>query len=85
MDDKKLHIRIEELAKEKGIKKTRLCKELGMEYGNFNKYYNDEFKYIDADLIIRLCDYFQCDISGLLEIRDIQPKPYTPFRRTGED
>ena len=65
MNDKKLHIRIQELAEEKGISKTKLCKDLDMEYGNFNKYYNDKFQRIDANLIIKLCEYFQCGISDL--------------------
>lgn len=85
MNDKKLHIRMSELANEKGVSKTRLCKELGMEYGNFNKYYNDEFQRIDANLIIKLCDYFQCEISDLLEIRDKGHKIYEPVRRKYDD
>ena len=42
MNDKVSHIGMQELAEEKGISKTRLCKELDIQYGNFNKYYNDE-------------------------------------------
>ena len=70
MNDKELHIRIQELAKEKGISKTKLCKELDMQYGHFNKYYEDKFQRIDANLIIKLCEYFECGISDLLEIRN---------------
>lgn len=69
MSDKYLHIRIKELLEEKGISKTKLCKDLDMQFGNFNKYYNDKFQRIDANLIIKLCDYFQCEISDLLEIQ----------------
>ena len=69
MSDKTLHIRMFELAEEKGISKTKLCKDLDMQFGNFNKYYNDKFQRIDANLIIKLCEYFQCGISDLLEIR----------------
>lgn len=66
-----------ELAEEKEISKTRLCKDLDMQYGNFNKYCHDEFQRIDAKLIIKLCEYFKCEISDLLEIcsgNDITPK-----------
>ena len=70
MNDKELHIRIQELAEGKGISKTKLCKELDMQYGNFNKYYEDKFQRIDANLIIKLCEYFECEISDLLEIRN---------------
>ena len=69
MNEKHLHIRIAELLKEKGISKTRICKDLDLQHGNLNKYCRDDFKRIDANLIIKLCEYFQCGISDLLEIR----------------
>ena len=80
MNDKELHIRMRELAEEKGISKTKLCKDLDMQFGNFNKYYNDKFQRIDANLIIKLCEYFQCRISDLLEIRNIDNNDMTPVR-----
>ena len=80
MNDKELHIRMLELAEKKGISKTRLCKDLDMQYGNFNKYCHDDFKRIDVSLILKLCDYFQCEISDLLEIRDKGHKTYHPVR-----
>lgn len=81
MNDKKLHIRMQELAKEKGISKTKLCKELDMQYGNFNKYYEDKFQRINANLIIKLCEYFECRISDLLEIRSRNSNDMTPVRK----
>ena len=80
MNDKELHIRIQELAEEKGISKTKLCKDLDMQFRNFNKYYNDKFQRIDANLIIKLCEYFQCGISDLLEIRNIDNNYMAPVR-----
>ena len=87
MDDKYLHIRIVELLKENKISKTKICKDLDLQHGNLNKYCRDDFKRIDANLIIKLCDYFQCGISDLLEIRERenQLKTYPPFRRTVDD
>ena len=85
MKDKELHIRMLELAEEKGISKTGLCKDLGMQYGNFNNYCLGEFKRIDVNLIIKLCDYFQCEISDLLEIRDKEHQTYQPVRRKYDD
>lgn len=69
MNEKCLHIRITELLEEKGISKTKIYKELDLQRGNLNKYCRDEFQRIDAKLIIKLCEYFQCGISDLLEIR----------------
>ncbi len=67
---KYLHLRIMELLEENKISKTKICKDLDLQRGNFNRYCRDDFQRIDANLILKLCDYFQCPIEGLLEIRD---------------
>ncbi len=67
---KYLHIRIVELLQEHGVSKTRICKDLDLQRGNFNRYCKDEFQRIDANLILKLCEYFDCDVSDLLEIRE---------------
>ena len=84
--EKYVHIRIPELLKEKEISKNQLCKDLNMQRSNLNKYCKDEFLRIDAALIIKLCDYFHCEISDLLEIRELNDskqstKLLTPVRR----
>lgn len=71
--DKYIHMRIVELLEEKKISKNKLCKDLNLERTNLNKYCNDKFLRIDAALIIKLCDYFQCEISDLMEIRKKEP------------
>ncbi len=67
---KYLHLRIVELLQENQISKTKICKDLDLQRGNFNRYCRDDFQRIDANLILKLCDYFQCPIESLLEIRD---------------
>ena len=67
---KNLHIRIIELLQENQISKTKICKDLNLQRGNFNRYCRDEFQRIDAVLILKLCEYFHCSISELLEIRE---------------
>ena len=67
---KYIHIRIVELLQEKKISKTKICKELDLQRGNFNRYCRDDFQRIDANLLIKLCDYFQCSFNELLEIRE---------------
>ena len=62
------YLHIMELLQEKKISKTKICKDLDLQRGNFNRYCRDEFQRVDANLIIRLCDYFDCDIADLLEI-----------------
>ncbi len=65
-----LHLRLPELLEEKGVSRTRLCKDLDLQRTNLNRYYRDNFQRIDANLIVRLCEYLECDISDLLEIRE---------------
>lgn len=67
---KYIHLRIIELLEEKKISKTRICKDLNLQRGNFNRYCKDNFQRIDANLIVRLCEYLECDIADLLEIRE---------------
>ena len=64
-----LHIRIIELLQEKGISKTRICKDLDFQRGNFNRYCRDEFQRVDANMIIKLCRYLDCTVGDLFENR----------------
>lgn len=67
---KRIHMRIVELLTERGISKNQICKDLDIPRGNFNRYCRDEFQRIDANLVVKLCDYFKCDISDLLVLVD---------------
>lgn len=70
---KHLHMRLEELLKEKGISRARLCKDLDLQRTNLNRYYRDQFQRVDANLVVRLCEYLGCELSDLLEIREKEP------------
>ena len=67
---KYLHLRITELLEENEISKTKICKDLDLQRGNFNRYCRDDFQRLDANLVIKLCDYFDCEIKDLIEIRE---------------
>lgn len=67
---KHVHMRLNELLIENDISKNRICKDLDFPRGNFNRYCRDDFQRIDANLIIKLCDYFDCTIEDLLVIVD---------------
>lgn len=67
---KYIHIRINELLNEKGISKNRICKDLDIPRPNFNRYCKDQFQRIDANLLLKLCDYLECDLCDLLEIKE---------------
>lgn len=67
---KHIHMRIEELLRERGISKNQICKDLDIPRGNFNRYCRDQFQRIDANLILKLCGYFECNIEDLMIIVD---------------
>ena len=69
---KRIHMRIVEQLTERGISKNQICKDLDIPRGNFNRYCRDEFQRIDANLIVKLCDYFHCDINDLLVLIDCE-------------
>lgn len=66
----RIHMTIEELLAERGISKNQICKDLDIPRGNFNRYCRDEFQRIDANLIVRLCGYFNCGVEELLVFVD---------------
>lgn len=62
-----LHMCInEQMIKHKKSKNT-VCKELDIPRSNFNRYCRDEFQRIDAGLICKLCEYFECGVGDLIE------------------
>ena len=61
-----LELRIEELLQEKGISKNMICKELDIPRSNFNRYCRNEFQRLVANLICKLCNYFECEIGELI-------------------
>ena len=67
-DMKHIHMRLNELLSEKEISKNQICKDLDLARVNFNRYCRDEFQRIDANLVIKLCEYFDCSIQDLLVI-----------------
>lgn len=67
---KRIHLRIEELLAEREISKNQICKDLDIPRGNFNRYCRDDFQRIDANLIVKLCGYFNCGVEELIVIVD---------------
>lgn len=64
-----LHLRINEILKEKGISKNQICKDLDIPRSNFNKYCRNEFQRLDTKLICKLCFYLDINIYDLIEYK----------------
>ena len=64
-----LHLRINEILKEKGISKNQICKDLDIPRSNFNKYCRDEFQRLDTKLICKLCFYLDINMYDRIEYK----------------
>ena len=64
-----LHLRIDEILKEKGISKNQVCKDLDIPRSNFNRYCRDDFQRLDTKLICKLCFYLDINIYDLIEYK----------------
>lgn len=70
MHMKYLHMRLPELLEERGISRAKLCRALDLQRTNLNRYYRDNFQRVDANLVVRLCEYLDCDVGDLFELRE---------------
>ncbi len=61
-----LEFNIEKLLAENNISKNKICKDLDIPRPNFNRYCKNKFQRIDANLICKLCSYFDCDINEII-------------------
>lgn len=61
-----LILNIDKIRLEKGISKNNICKDLDIPRHTLNKYCKNEFQYIDAQFICKLCQYFACSPAELI-------------------
>lgn len=61
----KMHLRIDEILKEKGKTKYRLYNQLGLSYQNFNKIINNQTSGIKFENLKSLCDILECTPNDL--------------------
>lgn len=67
MSHGKFHLRINELLQEHSISKNKICKDLDIPRGKFNRYCRDEFQRLDMNMLGNPCDYFNVDVGTLIE------------------
>ena len=66
--------KLEEQLQKKGKSKYRLSKDLNTEYKVINRYVYGDLSKLDLDVIARLCDACECDISDLIEYKRKETK-----------
>lgn len=62
-----IHIRLDELIKQKGISKNKLSHRAEMQRTQVNRFCNNEITRLDTDVLARLCSTLGCTIGDLLE------------------
>ena len=63
----KINIKLEELIKQSGISKNKLCHLAEMERTQLNNYCKNKITRLDTDVLARLCAALNCKIEDLLE------------------
>ena len=61
-----LHLRIEEILRQKGISKNQICKDLDIPRTNFNKYCRSAITRLDSGMLCKLCYYLEVDLGDLV-------------------
>ena len=61
-----IHLKIEELLREKNISKNQICKDLDIPRSNFNRYCRNDCQRMDIGILSKLMSYLDVDISELL-------------------
>lgn len=62
-----LELHIEELLRERGISKNKICKDCDIPRSSMNRYCKNQFQRLDALFICKLCCYLECEIQDLIE------------------
>ena len=62
-----IKIKLDELIQKKGISKNKLSKRAEMERTQINNYCKNTITRLDTDVLARICNTLDCEISDLLE------------------
>jgi len=61
------YIDLETVMKEKNISKNKLCNMTGLKFHALQRYYKNELKRVDLDILSRLCASLECNIEDILK------------------
>ena len=63
----KVVLKIEEIRLKNGISKNKLAQRAEMERTQLNKYLNNDVQLINLNVLARLCDTLNCQVSDIIE------------------
>ena len=64
--------------KAKGVSKYKICRACNLQQTQLNAYCNNKMSRIDLDVLTRICDYLECDLTDIL-------KYYPPEKEKSKD
>ncbi len=62
-----IRIKLDDLIKEKGISKNKMCQKAEMQRTQLNHFCKNEITRLDTDVLARICTVLDCRIEDLLE------------------
>ena len=63
----KIKITLDTYLEEREISRYKIIKNCNVSQTQLNRYYRNQIERIDLDVLARICDYLQCEISDLLK------------------
>lgn len=67
---KMIYIDLENLLKERGISKNKICENCRLQRTQLNNYCQNKVSRIDLNTLAKLCEYLDCTPNDILKIRD---------------
>ncbi len=62
-----IRIKLDDLIKQKGISKNKLCQRAELQHTQLNHFCRNEITRLDTDVLARICTALDCKIEDLLE------------------
>lgn len=63
----RIEITLDEFRKSKNVSKYKLCRECNLQQTQLNAYCNNKLSRVDLDVLTRICDYLQCDLTDIIK------------------
>lgn len=77
-----INIKLADLIVQKDVSKNKVCNHCEVQRTQLNNYCKNKVSRVDLGLMARLCSYFNCEVSDILEYQDVEePKK----AETGEE
>ena len=65
-----MYIDLENVLKEKGVSKNRLCMNCRLQRTQLNNYCKNKVSRVDLDILGRMCAYLKCTPNDILKIEE---------------